>query len=332
MKLRVEADNGSYDIRICSGLIDGLQAQGNYAVISDTNVAPIYAKHFDSGRIITIEPGEASKTLGNLGTILEKLLALGLNRSDTVIALGGGVVGDIAGFAASVYKRGARLVQVPTTLLAMVDSSVGGKTAVNLNGGKNMAGTFYQPNEVVIDTNALATLDNRQYAAGMAEVIKYAYIADEGLYLMLRENNFEIGQVIYDCCRIKAAYVKADPYDHGVRMQLNYGHTMGHAIENAAGYGNYLHGEAVAMGMVCAAKIGEALGISPKGLTGDTAMLVEKYGLPSRPDEYLLEHAVQLVGTDKKVEGGSINFVLIDKIGHAVLEKLTVKQISDILK
>ena len=328
---RVEAENGSYDIHIGSGLLNEDIVNGEYAVVTDSNVAGLYAERFDADRMIVLEAGEQSKNLENLGNILDRLLKMGLERGGIVVALGGGVVGDIAGFAASVYRRGTGLVQVPTTLLSMVDSSVGGKTAINLKEGKNMAGTFYQPQKVVIDTDTLKTLDERQKAAGMAEVIKYAYIADAGLYLKLRENNFDTAGMIADCCSIKADYVKKDPYDKGVRMQLNYGHTIGHAIEAAAGYGNYLHGEAVAMGMVCAAKIGEKLGVSPRGLAQDTAMLVEKYGLRYEADVYVMKNAVELLANDKKSERGEISFILIDSIGHAVVKKIETKLLANLI-
>jgi 3-dehydroquinate synthase len=252
-----------------------------------------------------------------------------MNRDDTLVALGGGVIGDIAGFAAAVYKRGISFVQAPTTLLAMVDSSVGGKVAVNLPGGKNMAGAFYQPEAVFADVRVLDTLDSRQYAAGMAEVIKYGYIADNRLLEKLKRNEYEIESVIYDCCSIKAAYVEEDPYDKGIRMQLNYGHTIGHAIETAAGYGKYLHGEAVAVGMLAAARMGERLGISPAGLADETAGLLKQYGLPHTLDRALLAKAADTIARDKKAAGGKVDFVLIDKPGHATTKKLDIETITE---
>lgn len=333
MKLRVEAQNGSYDINIGRGLITAelFSGLGNYAVITDENVFRLYGKLLDADRAIVLQAGEESKSFENLHMILERLLEMGLNRSDAVVALGGGVVGDIAGFAAAVYKRGARFVQIPTTLLAQVDSSVGGKVAVNLAGGKNMAGAFYQPEVVIADTAALDSLDARQYAAGMAEVIKYAYIADAQLYIQLKEGIAPPEDIISTCCAIKADIVEQDPFDHGLRMILNYGHTIGHALETAAGYGKYLHGEAVALGMVFAAYIGERLGISPEGLRDDTIALVSRYDLPYTVEDETLKKALGYISADKKAERDGISFIFIDKVGSAVIKKVETDKILNIL-
>ncbi len=333
MKLRVSAENGSYDINIGGGLIsaDILSGYPNYAVITDENVFKLYGSLFDAKRTIVLPPGEESKNFENLKMILERLLDMGLTRNDAVVALGGGVVGDIAGFAAAVYKRGARFVQIPTTLLAQVDSSVGGKVAVNLEGGKNMAGVFYQPEVVIADTAALDSLDKRQYAAGMAEVIKYAYIADAELYIKLKEGGAAPEDIIRTCCAIKAKIVEQDPYDHGLRMILNYGHTIGHAIETAAGYGKYLHGEAVALGMVYAALIGERLGISPEGLMEDTKALVSQYDLPYTIEDDALKNALRYISADKKADADGISFIFINKVGSAVIEKVKTDKILNIL-
>lgn len=334
MELKVNAANGSYAIEIGNKLLGAYQPDAfkRYVVITDKNVYGLYGKAFDPKRCIVLPAGEQSKNFNTLKKILDQLLVLGIDRSDAVIALGGGVVGDIAGFAAAIFKRGTKLIQIPTTLLAQVDSSVGGKTAVNLEGGKNMVGTFYQPNLVIADTDVLKTLDKRQYAAGMAEVIKYGYIADEEMYSSLKAGEYEIEKIVYYCCQIKASIVEKDPFDTGERMKLNYGHTIGHAIESAAGYGTLLHGEAVAVGMVYAAWVGECLGISPEGLTQDTKELVQKMGLPDSVDTPILKKALAYLAADKKAEDGKINFVLIDKVGHAVLEKLKIADIQKIVK
>ncbi len=334
MKLRVNAQNGAYDIRIGSGLIadEALIGYDRYAVITDDVVYPLYGGRFEREQCYILPAGEASKNMREYEGILEFLLKRNLGRTDAVVALGGGVVGDIAGFAAATFKRGVGFVQVPTTLLAQVDSSVGGKVAVNLPGGKNMAGAFYQPSSVIADTDTLKTLDKRQYAAGMAEVIKYAYIASAPLHTMLAEQKFEIEQVIYDCCAIKAKYVEQDPFDKGVRMQLNYGHTFGHAIEAAAGYGAYLHGEAVAMGMALAAYVGERLSVSPGGLARDTAALLKAYGLPHEVDGKLKDKLAGYLGTDKKAEHGAVDFILIDRIGHAAIQKIALTELAKLLK
>ncbi len=330
MKLKVEAANGCYDIIIEKNILQDalIPDAGNYAVVTDSNVYELYAKQLDREKVIVLPAGEGSKNFMELERILDNLLQMGMNRNDTLIALGGGVIGDIAGFAAAIYKRGISFVQVPTTLLAMVDSSVGGKVAVNLPGGKNMAGAFYQPEAVFADACVLDTLDSRQYAAGMAEVIKYGYIADSLLLEKLKRNEYEIESVIYDCCRIKAAYVEEDPYDKGVRMQLNYGHTIGHAVETVAGYGKYLHGEAVAIGMLAAARLGEALGISPAGLADETAALLKQYALPHTLDRALLAEAAGAIAKDKKAADGKVDFVLIDRPGHAVTEPLDITTIT----
>ena len=215
--------------------------------------------------------------------------------------------------------------------MAQVDSSVGGKVAVNLPKGKNMVGAFYQPCLVLADTKTLDTLDKKQYAAGMAEVIKYAFIYDANLYEILTNEDADIAKIVKRCCEIKAEYVDKDPFDTGIRMQLNYGHTIGHAIETVSGYGTFLHGEGVAIGMVFAAKIGEKLGVSPKDLEEKTVSLLKKYNLPYEIDENTLNKALDILLLDKKAEGKKINFILIDKIGHAVAKKLGVDEIKELL-
>ncbi len=333
MKIQVEAQNGCYDIHIGANQLNDsiVGAYKNYAVITDETVFALYGKYFDKERAIILKPGEQSKSFQNLELILNRLLEMGLNRNDAVVALGGGVVGDIAGFAAAIFKRGVQLVQVPTTLLAQVDSSVGGKVAVNLAGGKNMVGTFYQPHVVIADTEVLETLDKRQYAAGMAEVIKYAYIADKELYVWLREGNMPLELVIQKCCSIKADIVQQDPFDNGIRMILNYGHTVGHAIETAAGYGALLHGEAVAAGMVYAAFIGEKLGISPPGLMEDTAALVSAYNLPYTVEKEILKKALFYISADKKAKDKKISLILLSEVGRAEIHEIETQKIVDIL-
>lgn len=330
----VSAENGNYDIIIGEEIISDLYLNEytDYAVVTDDVVYELYYERFPNAKWIVLPAGEASKSMKNLEMIYGKLMKYGIDRKGAVAALGGGVVGDITGFAAATFKRGISFVQYPTTLLAQVDSSVGGKVAVNLEGGKNMVGAFYQPAVVVADTTALKTLDKRQYAAGMAEVIKYAYIYDAALHKTLFAESFEIDAVVQRCCEIKADYVKRDPYDTGDRMQLNYGHTIGHAIETVAGYGTYLHGEAISVGMICAAALGEKLGISPAGLAQDTAALLKQYSLPILIPKNLMDEALNILLSDKKAEGGKIGFVLIDRVGHAVVEYLDEKLIQTTIK
>ena len=333
-KVLVDADNGRYDIVIGNRIIsdEPLKRYTDFDFSTDDILYPLLHEYFPEAKWIILPAGESSKSMRNLEMIYQKLMEFGIDRKGAVAALGGGVVGDIAGFAAATFKRGISFVQYPTTLLAQVDSSVGGKVAVNLPEGKNMVGAFYQPDIVIADTGTLATLDTRQYAAGMAEVIKYAYIYDAKLHQTLVSGRADIADIVRRCCEIKADYVKRDPYDTGIRMQLNYGHTLGHAIEAAAGYGAFLHGEAVAIGMVYAARIGEKLGVSPAGLTEDTKSLLEQNRLPVETEGNILHKALELLLADKKAEGRKINFILIDEIGHAVIQKLDVEEIQKILK
>lgn len=333
-KVFVSAQNGAYDILIGKGLLseDCLKQYTDYAIVTDDKVYPIYHQHFPDAKWIVLPEGETAKSMSNLEMIYGKLMEYGIDRKGALAALGGGVVGDITGFAAATFKRGVAFVQFPTTLLAQVDSSVGGKVAVNLPAGKNMVGAFYQPDVVLADTGTLETLDQRQFAAGMAEVIKYAYIFDHDLHQRLKRGDMPIEEIIARCCEIKADYVARDPYDTGARMQLNYGHTIGHAIETVAGYGTFLHGEAVAIGMEIAAQLGEALGISPSGLAEDTRQLLEQYGLPFCVDNKLLMEALGILLADKKAEGRKIAFILIDRIGHAVIKSLEVEVIQKKIK
>lgn len=332
-KLQVNADNGSYDIVVGQNILADWQPEGQYAVVTDQNVYDLYGDSFpESVCTVILEPGEKTKRFTVLEEILDRLAQNNIDRQASIVALGGGVVGDITGLAAALYKRGVRYIQIPTTLLAQVDSSVGGKVAVNLPSGKNLAGVFLQPDLVVADTSVLDSLPPREFSAGMAEVIKYGYIADRSLYDMLSSGVYAVDELVARCCAIKARYVAEDPYDTGVRMQLNYGHTLGHAIESAAGYGEYLHGEAVGAGMVYAARIGEELGISPAGLANDTAELVASAGLPTEVPDEVLERALSFLNSDKKISGGRIHFVLIDEIGHAVLHDLNPEEIACLLK
>lgn len=331
-RLQVKADNGTYDICIAQDILSGWEPEIPYEVITDRNVYSAHGEAFPKEAYAAIlEPGEQTKNLSDVERILDRLAERSVDRSAALVAFGGGVVGDITGLAAALYKRGIRFIQVPTTLLAQVDSSVGGKVGVNLPSGKNLAGVFLQPEIVMIDTRMLESLPPRELAAGMAEVIKYAFIASEPLYSRLLDRSVSTEDMIAECCAIKARYVEQDPYDTGVRMQLNYGHTLGHAIESAAGYGRYLHGEAVAAGMVYAAKIGEALGISPAGLTDKTRSILEMYDLPSEVPDEILRAAVAYLANDKKVVDGKIQFVLVDSIGHAVCVGLAADEIAQAL-
>jgi 3-dehydroquinate synthase len=276
---------------------------------------------------IVIPDGEEHKDWSTLYELHTRLLELAAERSTLLIALGGGVVGDLAGFAAATYQRGMPLVQIPTTLLAQVDSSVGGKTAVNHPLGKNMIGAFHQPMAVIIDTATLATLPSREYAAGIAEVVKYGAIRSAELFawletsidsLLAREPPAVVHAVV-ESCRIKADIVAADERETGQRAVLNFGHTFGHAIEAATGYGAWLHGEAVAAGMVLAARLSVRVSGLAAGECDRLRALLERAGLPTQAPPLGAERYLELMARDKKVEGGTLRLVLLQALGRAVI-------------
>jgi 3-dehydroquinate synthase len=276
---------------------------------------------------IVIPEGEAHKDWTTLDAIHTRLLELKAERSTALIALGGGVVGDVAGFAAATYQRGMPLVQVPTTLLAQVDSAVGGKTAINHPLGKNMIGTFYQPLAVISDTATLSTLPDREYRAGIAEVIKYGAIRDLALFEWL-EANMErllardadaVAHAVIESCRIKAEIVAADERETGERALLNFGHTFGHAIETATGYGTWLHGEAVAAGMVLAAALSQRLSGLSSGDAARLLQVVKRAELPTDPPPLADDQWLELMLRDKKTESGKRRYVLLEALGHATV-------------
>src|SRR5450631_2509554 len=276
---------------------------------------------------IIVPDGEAHKDWATLYSLHTRLLELGAERSTLLIALGGGVIGDIAGFAAATYQRGMPVVQIPTTLLAQVDSSVGGKTAVNHPLGKNMIGAFYQPSAVIIDTTTLVTLPVRELTAGLAEVIKYGAACDaeffgwleSALEQLLGRNPDAIGHAIFESCRIKADIVAADERESGERALLNFGHTFGHAIETAEGYGRWLHGEAVAAGMIIAAKLSERILGLPPADTARLEALTARARLPVAPPSLPIQRWRELVARDKKVAGGVVRFILLASLGRAIV-------------
>jgi 3-dehydroquinate synthase len=274
---------------------------------------------------ILVPDGETHKTWATLHDVLTRLLEANAERRTTLVALGGGVVGDIAGFAAAIYQRGMPFVQVPTTLLAQVDSSVGGKTGVNHPLGKNMIGAFHQPRAVLIDTDCLSTLPDREFAAGLAEVIKYGAIRDLAFFewlethlprLIARDADALV-HAVTESCRIKAEIVVADEREAGERALLNFGHTFGHAIEAGVGYGEWLHGEAVAAGMVLAAQLSERLGLLAHADVLRLCALLQRAGLPVDAPRLGYERYLALMRHDKKVVAGSIRFVLLRGVGDA---------------
>ncbi|HYQ71035.1 MAG TPA: 3-dehydroquinate synthase [Gammaproteobacteria bacterium] len=303
-------------------------------IVSNTTVAPLYLEAV-TGMLsnctvnsVILPDGEEYKTLDTLNTIFTALLENRYNRGCTLVALGGGVVGDITGFAAASYQRGVAFVQIPTTLLAQVDSSVGGKTGVNHPLGKNMIGAFHQPNCVLIDTDTLDTLDDRQLAAGLAEVIKYGLIRDSAFFIWLEQNMQALKErdkqvlayAIERSCKLKADIVAADERESGQRALLNLGHTFGHAIETGTGYGNWLHGEAVAAGMLMAADLSARHKWLPADAVRRTEALLRKAGLPtSPPPEMDAATFMELMAVDKKVVDGGLRLVLLKEIGNALV-------------
>lgn len=304
-------------------------------VVTNTTVAPLYARQLQAAivsrhrqvHVVVLPDGEAHKNWETLNLVFDALLGHGCDRKTVIYALGGGVVGDMAGFAAACYMRGVPFVQVPTTLLAQVDSSVGGKTGINHPLGKNMIGAFYQPRLVVCDLDTLRTLPAREFSAGMAEVIKYGPIADtafldwieENMAALVRRDAGALAHAVKRSCEIKADVVGQDEREAGLRAILNFGHTFGHAIEAGLGYGQWLHGEAVGCGMVMAMHLSQRLGyVDPAWVQRVTALL-QRAGLPIvgpalGPDRYL-----ELMRVDKKAEGGEIRFVLIERPGAAIV-------------
>jgi 3-dehydroquinate synthase len=306
------------------------------AIVTDTNVGrkfakPVYESLVKAGFepvLITVPAGETAKSLKSVHSCYDQLAAHRLERKSFIVALGGGVVGDLAGFVAATYLRGIDFVQVPTTLLAQVDSSVGGKTGVNLRAGKNLVGAFYQPRLVLCDLDTLRTLPEREFRAGLAEVIKYGIIADANLFeqlerdlpKLLKRDPETLAAVVARCCEIKAEVVGQDETESGLRAILNFGHTIGHAIENSSGYGKFLHGEAISIGQVVAAKLSqEILGLSESD-DGRIENLFVRAGLPVKIKLNMAQRKKLFAAMklDKKVSGGEIKFVLVEKIGKVV--------------
>jgi 3-dehydroquinate synthase len=316
-------------------LLASLVTGSQVVIVSNETVAPIYLQRVREAlgerSLVTeviLPDGEQYKSLATLEKVFDQLLADRHSRRTTMIALGGGVVGDITGFAAACYQRGVQFVQLPTTLLAQVDSSVGGKTAVNHPLGKNMIGAFYQPRAVLIDTNTLQTLPPREFAAGMAEVVKYGLICDEPFYRwlqvhlpkLLAREEAALAEAIERSCANKAEVVAADEREGGIRAILNLGHTFGHAIETAQGYGEWLHGEAVAAGMVLAAELSARRGWIPDQEVSQLRELLQTLQLPvSPPPDLSPRQFLDLMGRDKKVVDGQLRLVLLRAIGEACI-------------
>jgi 3-dehydroquinate synthase len=348
-ELHVELGTRSYPIRIGPGLLGSDWARSlrgqDVLVVTDANVAPLYLarvrRALDGRRVAhhVLPPGEAEKTLARFGELMQALAALRASRDAAIVALGGGVVGDLAGFAAACWMRGIAFVQLPTTLLAMVDSSVGGKTAVDLPQGKNLVGAFHQPAAVIADTDTLATLPPRELRAGLAEVVKYGAIRDPAFFAwlerhvepLLARDPAALAEAVERSCRHKAAIVARDEYEQGERALLNFGHTFGHALETASGYGELLHGEAVAIGMVMAARLAAALGHAPPEDAERLAHLLARLGLPLFPRGPVdPQQLLDLMRLDKKTVSGKLRLILWRGLGRA--EAMSGVADADILR
>ncbi|MEL0628380.1 3-dehydroquinate synthase [Psychromonas aquatilis] len=353
-KLFVDLGDRSYPISIGvdlladASLFDSAIKGKKVMIVTNDVVAPLYLDackktlaHYQLDEVI-LPDGEQYKTLSTFETILSELLAKKHARDTTIIALGGGVIGDMAGFAAACYQRGIPFVQIPTTLLSQVDSSVGGKTAVNHPLGKNMIGAFYQPQAVVIDIECLKTLPDREFAAGMAEVIKYGIIYDQAFFTWLEENiaaikSLQADAIIYmlkRCCAIKAEVVALDEKEHGIRALLNLGHTFGHAIEAEQGYGNWLHGEAVAAGMVLAAKTSLKEGLINEAEASRISQLIEQFDLPlTAPSEMKYTHFAEHMQLDKKVLDGKLRLILPTSVGtSAIVDNVSEDVLREVIE
>jgi 3-dehydroquinate synthase len=338
-QLEVKLGKRAYPILIGPGLLGSSEILARHAgaskllVVTDEAVGQRWLPRLEAGlagreyATCVLPAGEQQKTLGNVAEIIDALVAARVNRDGAVLALGGGVIGDIAGFAAASYQRGIAIVQLPTTLLAQVDSSVGGKTGVNHAGGKNLIGAFHQPSAVLSDTDTLSTLPERELRAGFAEIVKAALVADAEFFAWLEANAARVlarepvplAEAIRRACAIKAAIVAADEREEGRRALLNLGHTFGHAIEAGAGYGSLLHGEAVATGLAMAAELSARTGRMPEAEAARVRSLLSAAGLPADPPRIGRERMLELMAMDKKVKGGQVRLVLLDGIGRATV-------------
>ena len=336
----VQLGDRSYEIHIGSGLIKQLAdlcashvADRHVIIISDSKVAPLYLAKVESAlqtvaarvNSIVVPEGEQSKNLSQCDQLWQQMIEFPSDRKSVVFALGGGVIGDLAGFVAAGFARGIDFIQMPTSLLAQVDSSVGGKTGVNLPQAKNMVGAFWQPRTVIIDIEVLQTLDDRNFRAGLAEVIKYGLIMDDSLFsriessmqaILNREPDI-ITELIQRCCQCKADVVQEDETEvSGRRAILNYGHTIGHAIEAVYGYGEYLHGEAISIGMVAEAELAKSLGMVDEAFCNRQKAIFEAAGLPVECPTGKESDLIEAMTRDKKVASGKLNFILPTKLGE----------------
>lgn len=354
-RVPIALDDRSYDIHIGNGLLadaaswSGLPKARCALIVSNDTVAPLYLEtvaaqlrpHYAQVLTVVLPDGEAYKGWDAIERIASTLLEAAADRKTVLFALGGGVIGDMTGFAAAIYMRGVPFVQIPTTLLAQVDSSVGGKTAINHALGKNMLGAFYQPLRVLADLDTLKTLPDRELSAGLAEVIKYGPIADAAFLDWLEAHMDALRSrdpaalihAVQRSCEIKAWVVGQDERESGLRAILNFGHTFGHAIETGLGYGEWLHGEAVGCGMVMASDLSVRLGLMPPAFLDRMRALIERAGLPvTAPAGIGLERFMSLMRVDKKAEDGEIRFVLIESLGRAVMRSAPDALVAEVIR
>ncbi len=348
-KLTVNLTGREYEILIGSGLLDNIGtiikssfSPDKIVIVTDNNVNQLYGndvrnKLMQAGfsvKLVSLAPGEQTKSLESLSRLYDEAFSFQITRSDMIIALGGGVIGDLAGFMAATVLRGVPFIQLPTTLLAQVDSSVGGKVAIDTPCGKNLVGAFYQPKLVVIDTDTLSTLSDRILFYGLAEVIKYGLIQDETLFnkLVFFDDRTDIEayleDIVYTCCDIKRRIVEEDELDTGLRMVLNFGHTIGHIVEKEYHYETYTHGQAVAYGMLSACQIGERLGTTPAGIADKLKDMLIKYHLPT--DISLPNDIASTLMLDKKSTGSQIHIILLKAVGEVFVQKMGGQEFADL--
>lgn len=352
--LTVDLGNRSYPIHIGTDLIDqavlfsACEKASSVYIVTNTTVAPLYAQRLTltieklgkSVRTIVLPDGESYKDWQHLQLIFDALLNHGADRQTMLIALGGGVIGDMTGFAAASFMRGIRFIQVPTTLLAQVDSSVGGKTGINHPLGKNMIGAFHQPVAVIADLGTLKTLPQRELSAGLAEVVKHGAIADENFLSWIETNAKQLltcdpeamAHAVLRSCEIKSAVVSADEREGGIRAILNFGHTFGHAIEAGMGYGAWLHGEAVGCGMAMAADLSCRLQRISQAERDRLIQIIQAMDLPVQAPKFGVERYMELMQVDKKTEGGQIRYVVLEKIGKAQIQTVAEEKVIETLR
>lgn len=343
-KLTLSGSNGISEILIDEKIIDNAAAlcldvfsPSKVHIVTDTNVAPLYLENIEKQFSIPVThsilpAGEEYKRLETINTIYTDLINTDITRKDLIIALGGGVIGDMTGFAAATFLRGVSLCQIPTTLLAQVDSSVGGKTAVDMSQGKNLVGAFYQPRLVLIDPYVLKSLPEHIFIDGMAEVVKYGCIQNADILDMVSKPDYKnnISNIIYECVKIKRDVVEVDEHDTGLRMILNFGHTIGHAIEKLGDYTKFSHGNAVSMGMVAAMKLSDAIG-NDNSLTAYLSGILNNIGLPTSLP-YEKEDIFNALLSDKKKMGDTMNFILVRIMGKAEIEKIEIDRLHKLIK